>query len=83
MVEDAVTGVEAAAAGGFGCAAMGDAKDDARASWHLNRLSDLCIVWSKLEARSFIASGTSVCKQILKNGHAAGDWQVSPTHGRL
>ncbi len=41
VVEDAHAGVEAAAAGGFDCAAMGDAKDDERASWHLNAFSDL------------------------------------------
>ena len=40
-VEDAHAGVEAAAAGGFDCAAMGDAKDDERAAYHLERLSDL------------------------------------------
>ena len=34
MVEDAHAGVEAAVAGGFDCAAMGDAKDDARATSH-------------------------------------------------
>lgn len=31
MVEDAHAGVEAAVTGGFDCAAIGDAKDDARA----------------------------------------------------
>ena len=41
VVEDAHAGVEAAAAGGFDCAAMGDAKDDPRAAYHLKRLSDL------------------------------------------
>ena len=41
VVEDAHAGVEAAAAGGFDCAAMGDAKDDPRAAYHLERLSDL------------------------------------------
>ena len=41
VVEDAHAGVEAATAGGFDCAAIGDAKDDARAVWPLNRLSDL------------------------------------------
>lgn len=35
VVEDAKAGVEAAVAGGFDCAAMGDAKDDPRAAWHL------------------------------------------------
>jgi len=35
VVEDAKAGVEAAAAGGFDCAALGDAKDDARAAYHL------------------------------------------------
>lgn len=28
-------------AGGFACAAMGDAKEDARATYHLGKLSDL------------------------------------------
>ena len=41
VVEDAHAGVEAAAAGGFDCAAIGDAKDDSRATWHLNRFSDI------------------------------------------
>lgn len=41
VVEDAHAGVEAAAAGGFTCAAMGDARDDAKAAWHLDRFSDL------------------------------------------
>jgi len=41
VVEDAHAGVEAAAAGGFACAAMGDAKEDARAAWHLEHFSDL------------------------------------------
>ena len=41
VVEDAHAGVEAAVAGGFDCAAMGDAKDDPRAKWHLTRFSDL------------------------------------------
>ena len=41
VVEDARAGVEAAVAGGFDCAAIGDARDDARAKWHLNRFSDL------------------------------------------
>ena len=41
VVEDAHAGVEAATAGGFDCAAMGDAKGDERANWHLQRFSDL------------------------------------------
>ena len=41
VVEDAHAGVEAAVAGGFDCAAIGDAKDDARAKWHLTQFSDL------------------------------------------
>ena len=41
VVEDAHAGVEAAAAGGFHCAAMGDAKDDSRAEYHLDCFSDL------------------------------------------
>ena len=41
VVEDAHAGVEAAVAGGFDCASMGDAKDDARAKWHVNRFSGL------------------------------------------
>ncbi|MDO5144982.1 MAG: beta-phosphoglucomutase [bacterium] len=41
VVEDAHAGVEAAVAGGFACAAIGDAKDDARADCHLHSLSDL------------------------------------------
>lgn len=41
VVEDAHVGVEAAAAGGFDCAAMGDARDNARAKWHISHFSDL------------------------------------------
>lgn len=41
VVEDARAGVEAAVAGGFACAAIGDAKDDVRADHHLDVLSDL------------------------------------------
>lgn len=41
VVEDAHAGVEAAVAGGFACAAIGDAKDDIRAACHLDALSDL------------------------------------------
>lgn len=41
VVEDAHAGVEAAAAGGFDCAAMGDAREDARARWHLDAFGDL------------------------------------------
>ena len=41
VVEDARAGVEAAAEGGFECAAIGDAGDDKRAKWHLDHLSDL------------------------------------------
>lgn len=41
VVEDAHAGVEAAVAGGFDCAAIGDAKNDPRAAHHLNQLSDL------------------------------------------
>lgn len=41
VVEDAHAGVEAAHAGGFACAAMGDAKDDARADFHLNTFDEV------------------------------------------
>lgn len=41
VVEDAHAGVEAAVNGGFDCAAIGDAKDDERAKWHLSLFSDL------------------------------------------
>lgn len=41
VVEDAHAGVEAAVSGGFDCASIGDAKDDARAKWHLTQFSDL------------------------------------------
>ena len=41
VVEDARAGVEAAVNGGFDAAAIGDARDDARATWHLNDFSDL------------------------------------------
>ena len=41
VVEDAHAGVEAAVAGGFHCAAMGDAREDPRAEYHLDCFSDL------------------------------------------
>ena len=41
VVEDAHAGVEAAVAGGFDCAAIGDARDDERATHHLDKFSDL------------------------------------------
>ena len=41
VVEDARAGVEAAVNGGFSCAAIGDAKDDSRAAYHLDAFSDL------------------------------------------
>ena len=41
VVEDAHAGVQAAKAGGFRCAAMGDARDDPRADVHLNGFSEL------------------------------------------
>jgi len=41
VVEDAHAGVEAAVNGGFDCAAIGDARDDVRAAFHLNSFSDL------------------------------------------
>lgn len=41
VVEDAHAGVEAAAAGGFDCAAIGDAYSDERAKWHLAFFADL------------------------------------------
>lgn len=41
VVEDAHAGVEAAAAGGFACAAIGDAMEDPRATHHLHTFSDL------------------------------------------
>lgn len=41
VVEDAKAGVQAAVTGGFACAAMGDAKEDERATYHLNRFADL------------------------------------------
>lgn len=41
VVEDAYAGVQAAVAGGFDCAAIGDAKDDERAKWHLKHFGEL------------------------------------------
>ena len=41
VVEDARAGVEAAQRGGFACAAIGDAKGDPCAQYHLEKLSDL------------------------------------------
>ena len=41
VVEDAHAGVEAATAGHFDCAAIGDARDDQKARWHLAKFSDI------------------------------------------
>lgn len=41
VVEDAHAGVQAAITGGFACAAMGDARDDPRAAWHLRAFGGL------------------------------------------
>lgn len=41
VVEDAHAGVEAAVRGGFDCAAIGDAKDDPRAAYHLAVFTEL------------------------------------------
>ena len=41
IVEDAHAGVEAATAGGFDCAAMGDAREDGRATYHLLKFGEL------------------------------------------
>ena len=41
VVEDAHAGIEAAVNGGFDSAAIGDAKDDPRAKYHLTAFSDL------------------------------------------
>ena len=41
VVEDAHAGVAAAVSGGFDCAAMGDARDDEQAIYHLEKFSDL------------------------------------------
>ena len=39
--EDAHAGVQAAVSGGFDCAAMGDARDDEKAAYHLGGFGDL------------------------------------------
>ena len=44
VVEDAHAGVEAAVAGGFACAALGDARDDERAQWRLHTFADLMTI---------------------------------------
>ncbi len=41
VVEDAHAGVQAAKAGGFDCAVMGDAMDDPKADWHLDSFGQL------------------------------------------
>lgn len=41
VVEDARAGVEAATAGGFDCAAIGDAQNDEMAKYHLTEFADL------------------------------------------
>ncbi len=44
IVEDAHAGVQAAVAGGFDCAAMGYAKDDDQAVFHINHFSELLTI---------------------------------------
>jgi len=44
IVEDAHAGVQAAVAGGFDCAAMGNAKDDDQAVFHINHFSELLTI---------------------------------------
>ena len=41
VVEDAHAGIQAAIAGGFDCAAIGSAKNDDQAIWHINQFSEL------------------------------------------
>lgn len=41
VVEDAHAGVQAAKAGGFACAAMGDAREDEKADYHMTSFADL------------------------------------------
>ena len=41
VVEDAHAGVQAARAGGFDCAAMGDAREDALADYHMMNFAEL------------------------------------------
>lgn len=41
VVEDAHAGVQAAVSGGFDCAALGDAKDNPKATYHLTTFADL------------------------------------------
>ena len=41
VVEDAHAGVEAAVRGGFDCAAIGDAKEEPRAAYHLTGFAEL------------------------------------------
>ena len=41
VVEDAHAGVEAAEAGRFDCAAIGDARENPKAKWHLKEIPDL------------------------------------------
>ena len=44
IVEDAHAGVQAAVAGGFDCAAMGNAKNDDQAVFHINHFSELLTI---------------------------------------
>ncbi len=47
VVEDAHAGVQAAVSGGFDCAAMGDAKDDPLAAYHLQSFPELLNIVSQ------------------------------------
>lgn len=47
VVEDAHAGVQAAVSGGFDCAAMGDAKDDPIAAFHLQSFPELLNIVSQ------------------------------------
>lgn len=44
VVEDANAGVQAACAGGFECAAIGDVRTNKKAKWHLNHFSELLCI---------------------------------------
>lgn len=62
VVEDAHAGVEAAVAGGFDCADIGDARDDERAAWRLDAFSELFKIGRRRSGR--IMNGGKSCPLV-------------------
>ena len=66
VIEDAHAGIEAAIAGGFDCAAIGDARDDERAGWHLSR-SGVRLSYAPQKNLQTNVFKVFLCPKALKN----------------